>query len=1408
MKKSFTLLLAVCACIISYAQIQLLRDINLTSVSGSGSTPDHLVDVNGQLFFAATGAEGRELWKSNGTPGSTVLVKDINEGTNFSSPNRLTKVGELLFFEATDGVNGTELWRSDGTEQGTVMVKDIIPGPAGGGLSNFTDVNGTLFFIAFTESTGWELWVSDGSAGGTRLVKDISPGTNSSTPRFLTNVNGVLFFVADSPTYGAELWRSNGSEAGTAIVKDIVPNHLGSFPSDVINIDGMVFFTANDPFQGTTLWTSDGTELGTGIVKDIDTLSFGLVRSNFTNVNGLLYFTASDGIHGQELWRSDGSNWGTHMVKDINIGPSGSSQGNFTNFNGTLFFSASDGLTGRELWRSDGFFEGTEMVEDINPGAVSSNLVSFTMVGDNQLFFIANDGTSGNELWISYGLSAVMVKDILPGNANSNPQDLTDAGGVLYFAATDGVSGIELWSSTGTADGTNMVKDILAANASSSPDRFFDGNGIFYFTANDGVTGNELWKSDGTEEGTVLLADINTGTASSNPLNLTMFGGAVFFTASSSLGVELWKTDGTSQGTVLVKDIRPGGSSAPSLLTVVENTLFFSANDGINGIELWKSDGTSDGTVLVKNINGSSANSTPLNLTAVNGTLFFIAPTGPFTNTELWKSDGTPEGTVMVKDINPGSSSSNVANLTEAGGVLYFSATDESHGNELWRSDGSSDGTFMVKDIRPGSSVPNNLTDVNGTLFFAAITDAEGLELWKSDGTPGGTVLVKDVVLGPTSSNPSLLTAAGGTLFFRATLAETGSEIWKSDGTESGTVLVKDIRPGTQSSVAGPFQEVNGKVYFLASAGPYRSLWRSDGTECGTVMVTDNKFSIDQHLAVGSNHFFSGTAITTGREVYVMDAVTEPPDQCKLAQTISFPPVPPIMLSEESFLLTATSTSGLPVTYTISDPLVAGISDNTVLLLRGGTTIITASQTGNDDFHPAEDVQQFLIVNSIAIPSLDPLYCSGESLSIPFSITGIFGSQNVFTAELSDDSGEFGAPVVIGVVEWSNEETLSENGIIEAIIPEDAADGENYKIRIISTHPGGTGTPYDGTFIVDTDPEIISLAVTFDPTPINTPVSVSAETDDRNVVETVISWGDGSSTPGTFNGSILNDSHTYSTPGVYTVIVSMTDACGFSTSETHQYVVIYDPEGGFVTGSGWFLSPPGAYALNNQLTGRASFGFVAKYKNGSTIPEGKTDFEFRAADLIFESTSYEWLVVAGHKAMYRGVGELNDIPEYKFQISAVDGEKKSDATPDKFRIKIWDASGAVVYDNESGVSDDAEASTMIQAGAIKIVSGKSKSSTTSGTSFSNIVEKETSRMAYPNPFIDALTIYYSTEETLDVQVQLMDVTGVIAYQADYAVSSDGLYEISLRSANAQPGVYFLKIKQGSRTEYVKLLRQR
>jgi hypothetical protein len=241
---------------------------------------------------------------------------------------------------------------------------------------------------------------------------------------------------------------------------------------------------------------------------------------------------------------------------------------------------------------------------------------------------------------------------------------------------------------------------------------------------------------------------------------------------------------------------------------------------------------------------------------------------------------------------------------------------------------------------------------------------------------------------------------------------------------------------------------------------------------------------------------------------------------------------------------------------------------------------------------------------------------------------------------------------------------------------------------------------------------LAEVEITAPPSP--APVSTQMEFSAASTGEAYATWTFGDGTPPlavtspTYGGYWVG-SHTYATAGVYTVELTLHDATEHVVgSAEYRYAVVFDPAAGFVTGGGWIESRQGALVAEPTLTGKANFGFVAKYARGATVPDGNTEFQFKAGTLDFHSTSYDWLVVSGAKAMFKGVGTVNGEGAYKFQLSGLDAElRTSDAfLVDRFRIKIWteDAQAAtetVVYDNAVG-SDADTALTEIGGGAITI----------------------------------------------------------------------------------------------------------
>ena len=219
------------------------------------------------------------------------------------------------------------------------------------------------------------------------------------------------------------------------------------------------------------------------------------------------------------------------------------------------------------------------------------------------------------------------------------------------------------------------------------------------------------------------------------------------------------------------------------------------------------------------------------------------------------------------------------------------------------------------------------------------------------------------------------------------------------------------------------------------------------------------------------------------------------------------------------------------------------------------------------------------------------------------------------------------------------------------------------------------------------------------PIPVGT--AVTGTLDARGQVSGArIRWGDGGveilDGPGT-----TSLQYAYDEAGVYLVDCEVTDETGGTQTSDSTYVIVYDPAGGFVTGGGWIDSPTGAYTPDPSVHGPARFGFVSQYKKGATVPTGSTQFQFQAGNVNLHSNTFEWLVVSGARAQFRGVGSVNGVVGHRFSVTIIDGDVLGDR-PDAFRMRIWAPDGGLVYDNQMGADDLADPTTAITQGSIVI----------------------------------------------------------------------------------------------------------
>jgi streptogramin lyase len=269
----------------------------------------------------------------------------------------------------------------------------------------------------------------------------------------------------------------------------------------------------------------------------------------------------------------------------------------------------------------------------------------------------------------------------------------------------------------------------------------------------------------------------------------------------------------------------------------------------------------------------------------------------------------------------------------------------------------------------------------------------------------------------------------------------------------------------------------------------------------------------------------------------------------------------------------------------------------------------------------------------------------------------------------------------------------------------------NAAYTVTATVADSSGQSASGTTsltVLNVPPTVGAITAPTAPVPVNTAISASAAFTDPGVLDThtaLWSWGDGSTSADAVtesNGSgSVSGSHTYTADGVYTVTLTVTDKDGGAGASSFSYVVVYNPSAGFTTGGGWFTSPGGAYAANPSLTGKANFGFNARYQSGATVPTGDTEFQFPAASLNLHSTSYDWLVITTNQAQFQGSGTINGSGNYGFLVTAQDN---GGTTPDLIRMEIWDKgnNNAVVYDTQPGAATTAAPTTALGGGRIHV----------------------------------------------------------------------------------------------------------
>ncbi len=116
------------------------------------------------------------------------------------------------------------------------------------------------------------------------------------------------------------------------------------------------------------------------------------------------------------------------------------------------------------------------------------------------------------------------------------------------------------------------------------------------------------------------------------------------------------------------------------------------------------------------------------------------------------------------------------------------------------------------------------------------------------------------------------------------------------------------------------------------------------------------------------------------------------------------------------------------------------------------------SSTNSNDIFLAK---YFQTNNSITTSALsESSLCAGASVDVSFTITGTYNAGNEFIAQLSNASGSFANPAVVGSLSGVT------SGTINITIPQNASAGSGYRIRVVSSNPAITGTDNGSNIVI------------------------------------------------------------------------------------------------------------------------------------------------------------------------------------------------------------------------------------------------------------------------------------------------------------------------------------------------------
>lgn len=488
----------------------------------------NLFEVGGQLgFFAETLEFGMEPFITDGTPGSAVMIKDVNTATD-----------GLYYIDILPLTNGVVNYsRPYGDRIYTGITPQSVETLSFSADSNArirgegATLSGTTYFIVEEEidsEEAWGIFGTDGTATGTQRLAIAADSTEAGFGEIIELVayKGELFARVDEGGGFQNLLRITFDNTDPNLVRLSNVYDSGTYSFNYLAVSdavGIVLLGQDDGIG--TLFLLAGENLTpSSFTSSDDEVSFNSLASPQFIGEDIYFWGIPTGQSNQELYKLTTQN---NLVERITSGIS-------ARYSSKEVFDLGSELVVRVYSDFYSLDESGQHTFLFNAYYWQNE---FAQLGDSIYFAGSEQSDSepdlGYELWRYSGGTIELVKDIFSGEQDSRPQRMFPIGDRIIFTAANAKNGRELWVTDGTEAGTQILKDIKPGYFSSLPEQLTTVDGqTYYFHADDHLHGREIWKTDGTAAGTQLVNDANTNGAGSW---LNFFGGGCWGPVSTAV---------------------------------------------------------------------------------------------------------------------------------------------------------------------------------------------------------------------------------------------------------------------------------------------------------------------------------------------------------------------------------------------------------------------------------------------------------------------------------------------------------------------------------------------------------------------------------------------------------------------------------------------------------------------------------------------------------------------------------------------------------------------------------------------------------------------------------------------------------------------------------------------------------